>query len=441
MSELHLIPRTGKDEPRADVIFVHGLGGDPFSTWWHDPDQLKDSWPFWLAEEVPEVQVHSLEYEASPSKWLGPAMPLTDRATNVLTVLETHGIGRRPIVFICHSLGGLLAKQMLRDAEDTSVEGWRAIAAQTKTIVFLATPHAGSDHATWLHRLGTLLRASRAIEDLRAHDAHLRNLNTWYRENAPGLSISTHCFFETYPTRIGMIVSPTSADPGISGVLPRSVDADHVSICKPKSRRDLVYRYVLQRVQERSEIQTDETTSPALKETLSEPLKHGRMQEHLSSIVDFRRQADGWKRFHERCQFLSLKLIIIRGLIDRGHLDQSLHDLETHWSLECSILCKEFAKIDWLPGGSVRNQFLEDDARAKWFPNLIAASVKIDGVIDACVTTDDLARNFDSILHSVRQIEKTLAELLRYLDRKLVLCIQELDLGLEGMRTLFLDQR
>lgn len=153
---------------------------------------------------------------------------------------------------------------MLRHAQDTKVEAWRAIAAQTRAIVFLATPHAGSDYATWLHRLGTLARASASIDDLRAHDDNLRNLNLWYRENAAALGIATHCLFEGYPTTIGMIVNPTSADPGITGVVPRSVDADHVTICKPKSRQDLVYQYVLQRVQESAAKETTELAPPAI---------------------------------------------------------------------------------------------------------------------------------------------------------------------------------
>jgi tetratricopeptide (TPR) repeat protein len=265
MSELHRIS-AGGGTPQADVIFVHGLGGDPFSTWWRDPDHPNDSWPFWLAKDLPEAAVHCLEYDASASNWLGLSMPLTDRATNVLTRLETRDIGRRPVVFICHSLGGLLLKQMLRHAQDTQVEAWRAIAAETRAIVFLATPHAGSDYATWLHRLGTLalVRASASIDDLRARDDHLRNLNVWYRENATALGIATHCLFEAHPTKIGMIVDPTSADPGITGVVPRSVDADHVSICKPKNRQDLVYQYVLQRVQAYGGKGTPELAPPAI---------------------------------------------------------------------------------------------------------------------------------------------------------------------------------
>lgn len=248
MSELHRIGSHDERPADADLIFVHGLGGDPVLTWCHDESRSEDCWLYWLAEELPGIAVHTLAYEASLSGWLGRAMPLIDRAKDVLTELETMAIGARPIVFVGHSLGGLLIKQLLREAEDKSVPGWRRIAAQTRAVVFLATPHAGADLATWLGRLGTLLRASAAIEDLRANNALLRNLNEWYRENAARLGIETHCFYESYPMKGVMVVDQTSADPGITGVVPRPLDADHASICKPPDRNHTLYDFLAQRI-------------------------------------------------------------------------------------------------------------------------------------------------------------------------------------------------
>ncbi|MCE3250560.1 MAG: TPR-repeat protein, partial [Geminicoccaceae bacterium] len=237
MSELHRIGPRDEQPADADLIFVHGLGGHPVLTWCHDESRSDDCWLYWLAEELPGIALHTLAYEASLSGWLGRAMPLIDRAKDVLTELETMAIGARPIIFVGHSLGGLLIKQLLREAEDKSVPGWRKIAAQTRAVVFLATPHAGADLATWLGRLGTLLRASAAIEDLRAHNALLRNLNEWYRENAARLGIETHCFYESYPMK-GVMV----------GVVPRPLDADHASICKPPDRDHTLYDFLVQRI-------------------------------------------------------------------------------------------------------------------------------------------------------------------------------------------------
>jgi protein SERAC1 len=102
MSDLHPIPRTGTGEAKADVIFVHGLGGDPFATWRYDSENPEDSWPFWLAEELPGVQVHCLAYPADWTHWFGgEAMPLFDRAKSVLNLMAAETLGRRPIAFIC----------------------------------------------------------------------------------------------------------------------------------------------------------------------------------------------------------------------------------------------------------------------------------------------------------------------------------------------------
>jgi len=97
---------------RASVIFVHGLGGHAYDTWRRDTkkEAAGDAsfWPLWLAQDVPGISVYTLAYEAPASNWSGTSMPLQDRAVNVLEVLLSEpGLKTAPIVFICHSLGGL----------------------------------------------------------------------------------------------------------------------------------------------------------------------------------------------------------------------------------------------------------------------------------------------------------------------------------------------
>ena len=87
---------------------------------------------------------------------LGTAMPIQDRAKNVLECVLGRGELRgAPLVFACHSLGGLVVKQVLRAAD-----GRRAYSAETqvfldsvKGVVFIATPHTGSMQATLLDKL------------------------------------------------------------------------------------------------------------------------------------------------------------------------------------------------------------------------------------------------------------------------------------------------
>ena len=238
MTELHRVSDGGADAA-ADVIFVHGLGGDAFATWWHDDAQPKELFPFWLAHDCPGLAAHTLAYDASPSKWLGASMPLVDRATNVLTRLEVEGIGGRPLFFVCHSLGGLVVKQTLRSALELGESNWRQIVHNTRGIVFLATPHTGARLADYLGALGSILRLSVTMGELEASAPALRDLNVWYRQKATDLSIETFALFETRDTHGVRVVDEASDDPG-QGV-PRAVDADHFSICKPQARSDLTY--------------------------------------------------------------------------------------------------------------------------------------------------------------------------------------------------------
>jgi hypothetical protein len=169
-------------------------------------------------------------------------MPLTDRATNTLDLLDSYEIGDRPLIFITHSMGGLLVKQMLRNAR--SYGRWKAIASQTKGIVFLSTPHSGSDMASWIKYIGGILRTTVSVEELEAHHPQLRDLNLLYRNDEEFTQIPMLVYCETRPTQGVLVVNQTSADPGIRGVIPIPMDLDHIAICKVADKKSQIYRQV-----------------------------------------------------------------------------------------------------------------------------------------------------------------------------------------------------
>ena len=113
-------------------MLVHGLNGDPFETW---KDQ--DSGVFWpqelLPAELPGARVMSFGYNADIHNNTSVA-GIRGNAKNLLHILQQkrEKIGStNPIVFLAHSLGGLIVKQasapvpmnhILHDME--RLEGW-----------------------------------------------------------------------------------------------------------------------------------------------------------------------------------------------------------------------------------------------------------------------------------------------------------------------------
>ena len=228
-------------KPRGHVIFVHGLGGHAYDTWRRGADD-DTFWPVWLARDIEGLTVWTLDYAAPPTNWLGNALPLQDRAITVLeTLLSEPELADTPIAFVCHSLGGLVVKQMLREADGQRERRAEvgALVDQVKAVVFFATPHTGSAHASWLDRLRLIAWPSTATQDLIKNDPNLRNLNVWYR-NWPN-QIAHRIFYETQGTAAGTLVDPASADAGLLGVVPVPIEADHIHICKPFGEDDPVY--------------------------------------------------------------------------------------------------------------------------------------------------------------------------------------------------------
>ena len=257
MAELLLISSPLAAERQLDVVFVHGLGGDPIATWRSGTDE-NTSWPHWLALEFgTQIGVWSLGYAAAPSKWqgipffggkdpdAGAAMSLPRRAENALDRLVGAGIGQRPLCFITHSLGGLLVKSILRRSADSQFAPERLqVVEQCRGVLFLATPHHGSRLADLAAALKVYLPSVSTL-DLKDNDDHLMDLYEWYRSYAPSHHILTRSYYENKETKgVVIVVSRSSADPGVAGDTargPTPLDRDHLEISKPRNRQDQVY--------------------------------------------------------------------------------------------------------------------------------------------------------------------------------------------------------
>ena len=64
-----------------DIVFIHGLGGDSWTTWMEDQDEIATFWPNWAAHDFPQAGLWTLGYAADSSKWKQESMPLADRGS------------------------------------------------------------------------------------------------------------------------------------------------------------------------------------------------------------------------------------------------------------------------------------------------------------------------------------------------------------------------
>ena len=234
----------------CDLVYVHGLGGGSCSTWMGT--ERASFWPSWIAADHPDVGVWTLGYHADVSAWTNESMPLADRGTAILETLTNEGIGDRPVIFITHSMGGILVKQILRHATSFGVARWESVARSTRGIAFIATPHAGSDLAGFAQLARLVLRTNEQVGELRAHHPRLRELHAWFLKYHGDQKLVCRTFCETRALRPGilgltlpaglLVVDQTSAEPHVPGEVAIPLDEDHVSIAKPADRKSALYK-------------------------------------------------------------------------------------------------------------------------------------------------------------------------------------------------------
>lgn len=242
-SAIHPVVGHENTSRKIDVVFVHGVDGDAFSTWTSPHDQ-EAFWPQWLGEENTDFGIWTFGYPAATNVFTGEAMGLVDRGNNLLTVLDANGFAEdenRPLVFVVHSFGGLVVKQALRTAADSKEDAWNRIRRRAKGIFFISTPHSGSQLASFVNYVAGRL-ARDIVRDLEYAESSLIDLNLWYRDNSLDLGVKTQSVCETRKTGGVMIVDKVVGDPGIPGARVRMLDGDHISICKLTSKNDTLFK-------------------------------------------------------------------------------------------------------------------------------------------------------------------------------------------------------
>jgi len=226
----------------VDILFIHGLGGSSVRTWCWER-KVAYFWPkLWLPNEIPTARILTFGYDANFSKRKQVSFTLDDFANDLLFRMKysettPERLGQVPIIIVAHSMGGLVFKKAFTQGH--SNPEFSAIISMIRAVLFLATPHRGSDLASILN---AILSASfpfghspkKYIRELDPRSATLDDLNDSFRHFAPKLQIFS--FYETVATAIGP-VSPTivekwSAVTGYPNETSAPLAADHHTVCK-----------------------------------------------------------------------------------------------------------------------------------------------------------------------------------------------------------------
>ncbi|KAK3984258.1 hypothetical protein QBC44DRAFT_301710 [Cladorrhinum sp. PSN332] len=234
-SRFELVPACASGLPtRADgidIVFVHGLGSNPDSTWRatkHAARQAttadmpkeaatdNERFVNWVSDFLPsdllpavdrDVRLFFYNYD---SYWKRDAVHT--RLTNLGNELLEHINGgirmseterSRSLIFVAHSFGGLVVKRALVQARASRDFGH--VAEHTEAILFLGTPHRGTSFGPWgwlvakgLQPLGS---NPLILADLEYDSFSLYDLHNDFMAVAPD-DLRVFNFFEKRPTQI-----------------------------------------------------------------------------------------------------------------------------------------------------------------------------------------------------------------------------------------------
>ncbi|KEF58153.1 uncharacterized protein A1O9_06077 [Exophiala aquamarina CBS 119918] len=232
------------------VVAVHGLGGDFYQTW-ASTDAQRTLWlSQLLPEKLPRARIFSFGYASAPT-FSKSVTGISDSANDLLHHLMpiTEQWPDQPIIFICHSLGGIIVKQAMISAHENDY--FSNVLRATRMVVFMGTPHRGSQIAAalgplaafanfWLDISFTSLFVGSMRTDLirllSRDSAKLDEINESFKQRAKGMTVIS-CYERVKPPgSSSLVVDKQSSLLHLQDEIQISIEADHMGMCRFSSR-------------------------------------------------------------------------------------------------------------------------------------------------------------------------------------------------------------
>ena len=216
------------------IVFVHGLFGGPESTWKND--QTGAYWPDLLTKDAAfaDTDIYSLGYD---SPFATGSYTFDDLIENTRLHLENDEVfsKHQHVVFVCHSMGGLIVRGLLKRYDDSR--------HKVPLVYFLSTPTAGAHIANIAKLISNNPQVKVLVPMPGDADSILNGLQSDWRalSNRP----LSKCAYEVQNTYGIRVVDQTSATALCDGPLD-PINANHIEIAKPAE--DKADQYIAFRV-------------------------------------------------------------------------------------------------------------------------------------------------------------------------------------------------
>lgn len=248
----------------CSIVAVHGLEENMTGAWTDPVTRI-----LWLRDLLPEplriARVLTFGYDANATSFYGDgsADRIQQHAQTLVADIQAdrslENCTERPIIFVCHGLGGILVKKALTySSTKTSkhVEHLYSIFVSTYAVLFFGTPHEGTDNGAWL--------ASASHNDRLAQDGAYKysQLSSAIRKDSETLQIVTDHFstimkqfrifffweemVTDFVSRKGYVVDETSAAPILDNTERAGVYANHAQMIRFSHPQDSSYRTVIE---------------------------------------------------------------------------------------------------------------------------------------------------------------------------------------------------
>ncbi|KAI0880981.1 uncharacterized protein GGS22DRAFT_173908 [Annulohypoxylon maeteangense] len=256
-----IIQLYGSNSASVDICFVHGLAGDRIQTWnWVDDDSKETH--FWPADFLPQdaeedhlnVRILSYGYKSfAPTPEYLTQRTLYRHSQSLLSALASvrKDCSDRPLIFVGHSLGGIVIKSALIFSSQDKNPDLLALSLSTTGILFLGTPHnetmSSLDQSKWPRTLASIVELTKVgnpslVKHLEKQSLSLQSRLQPFKALSDNISIVS--YYEEIPNSMSSIVVPKPSTRLLYGDKVDIIHASHRNMCKFSSRDNPDYKKV-----------------------------------------------------------------------------------------------------------------------------------------------------------------------------------------------------